>query len=81
MNKIPITRNDLLRYNEEVITEIRTRVSGTRFRAQDSDPIRIRYLQTLIQALKCANDILKDNDLEEIKERLDLIEQGQAVKE
>lgn len=69
------SRDDLLRANGEIIKQLQARIKGKRFRVQEGDLIKIQYLKTLIYALKCANEILKDAQLEEFDRRLKIIEE------
>ncbi|KKG31041.1 hypothetical protein DU38_05215 [Methanosarcina mazei] len=72
------SREDLLRANGEVIKQLQARIKGKRFRVQEGDLIKIQYTKTLIYALKSANEILKDIQLEEYDKRLRFIEEVYA---
>jgi hypothetical protein len=69
------SRNDLLQANGEIIKQLQARIRGKRFRVQEGDLVKIQYMKTLIYALRCANEILKDIQLEEFDERLKTLEE------
>jgi hypothetical protein len=68
------SRDDLLRANGEIIKQLQARIKGKRFRIQEGDLIKIQYMKTLIYALKSANEILKDTQLEEFDKKLRTLE-------
>lgn len=69
------SRDDLLQANGEIIKQLQTRIRGKRFRVQEGDLVKIQYMKTLIYALRCANEILKDIQLEEFDKRLKTLEE------
>lgn len=73
-----LTRESLLRANSELIEQLQERLRGKRFRPQEGDGIKLAYMRVFIQALQVQNSILKDSELDEIKERLEVLETMQA---
>ncbi|WP_292387707.1 hypothetical protein [Methanosarcina sp. UBA5] len=73
-----LTRESLLRANSELIEKLQERLRGRRFRPQEGDGIKLAYMRVFIQALQVQNSILKDSELEEMKERLEAVEAMQA---
>jgi hypothetical protein len=69
------SRDYLLQANGEIIKQLQARIRGKRFRVQEGDLVKIQYMKTLIYALRCANEILKDIQLEEFDERLKTLEE------
>lgn len=61
------SRDSLLSTNSVLITQLQSRLKAKRFRLQEGDSIRISYMRTLIQALQCQNNILRDVEMEELK--------------
>lgn len=73
-----LTRESLLRANAELIEQLQERLRAKRFRPQEGDGIKLAYIRVFIQALQVQNSILKDSELDEIKERLGILEAMQA---
>ena len=71
------SRESLLSANSELIGQLQNRLKAKRFRVQDGDGVKLGYIRVLIQALQAQNAILKDNELDEIQRRLELIENAQ----
>ena len=72
------TREGLLKVNSELITQLQTRLKAKRFRPQEGDSVKLGYIRVLVQALQAQNAILKDSELDEIKN--DLEELKEALK-
>ena len=65
------SRESLLKANSELIENLQKRINVKRFRLQEGDSIRLGYIRALIQALKVQNEILKDIEIDEIKNELE----------
>ena len=65
------SRESLLKANSELIENLQKRINVKRFRLQEGDSIRLGYIRALIQALKVQNEILKDTEIDEIKNELE----------
>ncbi len=66
-------RENLLKVNAELITNLQKSVNVKRFRPQEGDSIRLGYIRALIQALQVQNAILKDIELDAIKQELEKV--------
>jgi hypothetical protein len=73
------SRELLLKANSEIISQIQTRIRGKRFRVQEGDSIKLAYFRVLIQALQVQNSILKDSEIDELKKRLEALENEQPI--
>lgn len=69
------SRDSLLKANSALIAQLQTRLKAKRFRPQDGDNCKLGYIRALVQALQCQNTILKDSELDEIKDRLCKLEE------
>jgi F0F1-type ATP synthase membrane subunit b/b' len=76
--KIQSERDNALAELSEVIDEARYKSLGDgRIRNPQSEKIRLKYLRIIIQANSERRKYLADKDLEELKERLERIEEQQ----
>jgi len=76
--KIQSERDNALAELSEVIGEARYKSLGDgRIRNPQSEKIRLKYLRIIIQANAERRKYLADKDLEELKERLERIEEQQ----
>jgi F0F1-type ATP synthase membrane subunit b/b' len=76
--KIQSERDNALAELSEVIDEARYKSLGDgRIRNPQSEKIRLKYLRIIIQANAERRKYLADKDLEELKERLERIEEQQ----
>ena len=73
-NAKKINRSELLNLSSWLVESLQGRLSKPRFIVQDSDAVKLQYFRVFIQAVQAHNAILKDEDLEDIKKRLELIE-------
>ncbi len=64
-------RESLLKVNSELISNLQKRVNVKRFRIQEGDSIKLGYIRALIQALQVQNAILKDVELDALKQELE----------
>lgn len=72
--KKTLSRPELMEKASSVILLLHGRTTAKTFRARQDDAIRLQYARTTIQALAAYGTILKDQELEELKTRLDEIE-------
>lgn len=75
------SRELLLKANSEIITQIQARIRGKRFRVQEGDSVKLAYFRVLIQALQVQNSILKDTEIDDIKERLQALEDAEPIRD
>ncbi len=69
-----IDRCELLKMSSWLVENLQGRLSRPRFIVQDTDSVKLQYYRVLIQAVQTHNAILKDEELEDIKTRMALIE-------
>lgn len=69
-----IGRAELLNISSELLENLKGRISQARFKAYDTDPIKLQYIRVLIQAVQIHNTILRDEELDDIKTRLEALE-------
>ncbi len=69
-----IDRKELLKMSSWLVDNLQGRLSKARFIVKDSDPVKLQYYRVLIQAVQVHNTILKDEELEDIRARMELIE-------
>lgn len=72
------SRESLLSANSELISQLQDRLKAKRFRPQEGDSLRLAYMRVFLQALQVQNSILKDQELEDLKQRLEVLEAMQA---
>jgi hypothetical protein len=72
------SRENLLSANSELIAQLQGRLKAKRFRPQEGDSLKLAYMRVFLQALQVQNSILKDLELEELKQRLEALEAMQA---
>ncbi len=75
------SRESLLAVNSALIAQLRDRLKAKRFRPVDGDMVKISYIKALIQALQCANVILKDTELDDLKKEIDELRQFMKCRE
>ncbi|OPZ75247.1 MAG: hypothetical protein BWY80_00235 [Firmicutes bacterium ADurb.Bin456] len=66
-------RSQLLDLSTVVLGDIMGRLTGDRFRERDGDRTKLGYLRALTAQMSCHASILKDQDLEQINRKLDLL--------
>lgn len=69
-----IDRTELLKMSSWLVENLQGRLSKPRFIVQDSDPVKLQYYRVFVQAVQAHNAILRDEELEDIKTRMALIE-------
>lgn len=73
-----LSRESLLKANSELIEQLQDRLRAKRFRSQEGDGIKLAYMRVFIQALQVQNAILKDLELEDLNQRLEVLEAMQT---
>jgi len=69
-----IDRDHLLAISTDLIKSLHRRIHGRRFRSNQHDNAKLGYARALVQALQCHSAIIRDQEQEEIKDRLARIE-------
>ena len=69
-----IDRVELLKKSAWLVDSLHGRLSKPKFMVYDNDPVKLQYYRVLIQAVQTHNSILRDEELENIKSRMALIE-------
>jgi len=64
-------RYELIQSNKALIKNLEKRLKAKRFIVREGDYQKQGYIRLLIQALKVQNDILKDTEIDEIKNELE----------
>lgn len=70
------SRESLLSANSALIKQLQSRLKAKRFRPQEGDSVRIGYIRALIQALQCQNAIMKDGELDNLKNEFDSLKEA-----
>lgn len=65
------SRDSLLNANSELIAQLQDRLKAKRFRPQEGDGTKLAYIRVYLQALQVQNTILKDIELDEIKNEIE----------
>ncbi|WP_342304812.1 hypothetical protein [Methanolobus sp. ZRKC5] len=69
-----IDRAQLMDISSWLVESLRMRLDVARFKVRDGDNVKLQYVRALVQAIQAHNSVLKDQELEEIKVRLDVLE-------
>lgn len=64
-------RNELLRANSAIISQIQARLKAKRYRPTDADNSKLGYINSLVGAVKLQADLIKDTELDEIKAEIE----------
>lgn len=75
-----IDRYQLLKMSGWMIEHLHDRLSRAKFVVKETDPVKLQYYRVFLQAVQAHNTILRDDDLEDIKTRLELIEAAVEAK-
>ena len=70
-----IDRSRLMDISSSLVESLHIRLNVNRFKEREGDSTRLQYARALIQALQAHNAILKDTEIDDIKKRLDLLEE------
>ena len=65
------SRESLLKANSELIENLQKRINVKRFRPQEGDSVKLGYIRALIQALQAQNAILKDAEMDDLKNEIE----------
>ncbi len=72
-----INRAKLLDISSWLVEDLRSRLDTERFREREGDSTKLQYLRVFVQAVQAHNSILKEEDLDDIKTRIELLEASQ----
>jgi hypothetical protein len=74
--KIPdrLTRDDVLRLSSHLIRSLHKRVNVARFKEQSSVSAKLSHIRALIAVLQVYGAILRDDELETLKQRVEALE-------
>lgn len=64
-------REALLKANSALIGQLQARLKAKRFKANEADGVKLGYIRALIQALQAQNAILKDVELDQLKQDIE----------
>lgn len=76
-----IDRSQLLKMSAWMVEHLHDRLSRAKFVVKESDPVKLQYYRVFLQAVQTHNSIIKDEDLDDIKARLELIEAAVEAKQ
>lgn len=65
------SREALLKANSALIGQLQARLKAKRFKANEADGVKLGYIRALIQALQAQNAILKDVELDQLKQDIE----------
>ncbi len=65
------SRESLLKANAQLIADLQKRIMSRRFRPQTDDSVKLSYVRALIQSLGLQAAIIKDIELDAIKQELE----------
>lgn len=75
-----IDRSKLLHISSWLVESLRLRLDVERFKEREGDSIRLQYIRAMVQAVQAHNSILKDEELDDIKNRVAMIEAAMEVR-
>ena len=75
LRKKTLSRDELMIRATDLINLLHGRTTAKVFRARQDDPARLAYARAATAAVQAYAAILKDQELDEIRARLDTIEQ------
>ena len=70
----PLTRDQVLILSSTTIRQLHKRVNVARFKEQRSDGARLSHVRALIAVLQVYSALLRDDDLETLKRRVEGLE-------
>lgn len=70
------SRDSLLSANSELIAHLQDRLKAKRFRPQEGDNTKLAYMRVYLQAIQVQNSILKDTELDEIKNEIEELKEA-----
>ena len=74
----PYTRQEAAILLSAILEKMAKRLSTARFRARDSDTEYLAFVRAAVQAVTALNQLIKDDELEKIDERLAALEKACA---
>jgi len=69
-----LDRDAALRLASDLIIRLHQRTCPARFREQDGDRTRVAYARVLVSALQTYGVLLRDDEIEQLKQRIDALE-------
>jgi hypothetical protein len=69
-----LSREQLLDVTSWMIEDLRGRVAVDRFRVREGDETKLKFFRVMVSAIQVYASILKDEDLDDIRRRLTLLE-------
>jgi hypothetical protein len=69
-----LDRDATLRLASDLVIRLHQRISTERFREQNGDRTRVAYTRVLVSALQTYGVLLRDDEIEILKERIDALE-------
>lgn len=73
-----LDREDLLQLTSDLIEYLHGRACGPRFRPYPTDKDRAAFQRVMVAAISAYGSILKDEEIESIKRRLDALENAKG---
>jgi hypothetical protein len=74
----PYTRQEAALLLSTILEKMAKRLSTARFRARDSDGEYLAFVRAAVQAITALNQLIKDDELEKLDERLAALERACA---
>jgi hypothetical protein len=74
-------RNSLIHANAVLISQLQSRLKMKRWRVQEGESLRVSYFRTLILALQAQNAILKDSELDSLREEIEELKELMKCKQ
>jgi hypothetical protein len=69
-----LDRDSALRLASDLIIRLHRRTCPNRFREQNGDRTRVAYARVLVSALQTYGVLLRDDEIEQVKQRIDALE-------
>lgn len=64
-------RSSLIEANALLISQLQNRLKMKRWRVQEGESLKVSYYRVLIQALECQNRVLKDVEVDQLKQDIE----------
>lgn len=74
-----LDRADMMALCSDVIGFLHHRSCGIKFREQQGDRARVAYLRVLVGAIQAYTALLRDEDMEDLKHRIEALERLKEV--
>jgi hypothetical protein len=75
-----LSRDELLALSSELTSYLHDRTTRPSFRNAEVDRVRLSYARAAVAAISATASILKDQDLDQIRERLDALEDRKSCR-